>query len=630
MLLRKTAVLAACAASVSVAASLAAPAVAAAKPGDPSDLWTYADGVTERMEKQWSKKQNRYTGSPFRLTVSMLALFSNARIAHYQGGPSRNDERIEPLARLLITWPTYITKMSDARRANATHPHAPGFTSGTGDKPGYQHVAISNLAMESLGLAVKSGALPRKMEEEIGRKVYAVARGPRFRYPHVEANQVNWQIGAWLGTARATGRWGQAGAQTRAYLRSFVAGMRKPMPGYVTPNLTSGYGLNYFPEVGSSMPINQTSSTEYASVIFSGFDFYDDMIKHGMRRLSYGQEARLRRWAKRIVTGEWTHGGWPNWDTGYGYERWQLVNYFAWCTEALGTIAASNRLVGDTDRRRARWLLRQALARYRWLVDRGQKTSTRYGVGSSFTRPTDNLITDVRMGATASAAALNEVGSAGSTPDGWSWWDGSRRRLTVSNPAYSSAMITPVNRIGYGGLEPARFLDSQGRVITSLGSTISQAGMRASARGHLVGLTQGRYSTVLRGVKQWRPRKVGSGSPKLTGRAGAIIVNQRFSPEAITTRYQVRASNARTQLRIPFWGKLTRREVTKIKDGLKIETENSEGAKVEILVRSQRPIRGSWGRIAKVRCSPKTRTIFRISGSSSGGTRTSVVMRPLS
>ena len=184
--------------------------------------------------------------------------------------------------------------------------------------------------------------------------------------------------------------------------------------------------------------------------------------------------------------------------------------------------------------------------------------------------------------------------------------------------------------IGYGGLEPARLLDSEGRVLTTLGSTIIQAGMRASVGGRLVGLTQGRYATVMQGVKQWRPRRVGGGSPALGGRAGPIVVSQHFTPEEITTRYRVSAKNARTELRIPFWGKLKKRTVTPVSNGLKIETENSEGGKVEIVVVSTRPLSGGWASIGIVKASPKTRTIFRIIGSSSGATTTTVVMRPLS
>ena len=84
------------------------------------------------------------------------------------------------------------------------------------------------------------------------------------------------------------------------------------------------------------------------------------------------------------------------------------------------------------------------------------------------------------------------------------------------------------------------------------------------------------------------PRRVGGGSPALGGRAGPIVVSQHFTPEEITTRYRVSAKNARTELRIPFWGKLKKRTVTPVSNGLKIETENSEGGKVEIVDMSER------------------------------------------
>lgn len=594
-----------------------------------SDLWSYSDTAVQRIERYWNAKQQRYGGSSFRLTVGMLTIYSNAKMAGYQG-PSRNDARIPLLARQLTSWPAYITNMRDTRNPETYHPHVPGFTSEMQKSPGYQHVALDNVASEALGLAVKSGALSKSLAQEVGSKVYAVARGHQFSYPKVEANQVNWPIGVWLAVGRSSGRWGVAKSQVRRYMRAWTAGMFRPMAGNAIPNFSSGYGLNYWPTSPLSSSINQTSSTEYASVIFTGFDAYDEMVQRGMPSLSSSEQARMRTWARRIISGEWTHGGWPNWDSGYGYMRWQLVNYFAWCTEALGTIATSGRLVSATERSRARWLFHQALNRFTWMTEHGENGATRYGVASPFAVSSANLVTDMRLAAAASNAAVAELGAAGSTPGGWSWWDNARKRLTVSNPRYSSAMITPINTIGYGGLEPARFLDSQGRVLTTLGSTITQAGIRASVGGRVVGLTQGRYTTVLAAVKRWRPRRVGGGSPAIGGRAGPIIVSQHFSPEAITTQYKVEARNARTELRIPFWGKLTKKKVTPVSNGLKIETESSEGGKLEILVVSGRPLKGQWASIGKINSSPQTRTIFQIAGSSSGATTTTVVMRPLS
>ena len=152
-----------------------------------SDLWSYSDTAVQRIERYWNSKQQRYGGiTPFRLTVGMLTIYSNAKMAGYQG-PSRNDARIPLLARQLTSWPAYITNMRDTRNPETFHPHVPGFTSEMQKSPGYQHVAIDNVASEALGLAVKSGALSKSLAQQVGSKVYAVARGHQFSYPKVLA-----------------------------------------------------------------------------------------------------------------------------------------------------------------------------------------------------------------------------------------------------------------------------------------------------------------------------------------------------------------------------------------------------------------------------------------------------------
>ena len=47
----------------------------------------------------------------------------------------------------------------------------------------------------------------------------------------------------------------------------------------------------------------------------------------------------LRAWVEHIVYGYWTHGGYLNWDTGYGFKRWHAGRTWALAQQGLLAIA---------------------------------------------------------------------------------------------------------------------------------------------------------------------------------------------------------------------------------------------------------------------------------------------------
>ena len=51
----------------------------------------------------------------------------------------------------------------------------------------------------------------------------------------------------------------------------------------------------------------------------------------------------LRAWIEHIVYGYWTHGGYLNWDTGYGFKRWHAGRTWALAQQGLLAIAAAPR-----------------------------------------------------------------------------------------------------------------------------------------------------------------------------------------------------------------------------------------------------------------------------------------------
>lgn len=570
-----------------------------------SEAWDYADQVAEQMEEHWSEEQEKYKSSRFHLTVNMLTVFSAAKLADHEG-PARKDNRIAPLARSLLSSPTYITTPEELKKADSTNPHIPGFTTSFSGDPGYQHVAISAQASRALGMAAKSGALPEDLKAEIAGKLGAVAKGRQFTYPRVEANQVSWPMMVWAGYARASDDYPLAGSQISKFMQLWVRTMRRPIPGYKAPNLSAGLGLHYFPEYPLSSPINQTASTEYASVIFAGFDIYKEMLGQGMPRLSPAYEEKMRRWSDRLTRGEWTHSGWPNWDTGLGYERWQLINYFAWCVDGLVALSATPHLSSGESRQRAAYLIYQALDRFKWLEEQGFPGSTRYGVKSDFTRSNDFFISKARLGASAAMLALRGIERPQDTPEISAWYDREMKRLAVSTPHYSSAIITPFNRIGYGGLDPARLLDNQGRPLTSLGLTPSQGGMVAFKGSRTLG-----SSTRLsrQSLASW---KAGDGKKVfLSGRSGRLKAKTSFMGDEVMTRYRL-PRGAWGRLRIPFWGELTKAELEPSERQLIVRTENDEGAKLTVIIRSLENPQGSWQKINPPRMSPRSKQSLEI------------------
>ena len=72
-----------------------------------------------------------------------------------------------------------------------------------------------------------------------------------------------------------------------------------------------------------------------------------------MRPLPPEDEALLRRWMTRVLAGYWTHAGYLNWDTGFGFGRWHQMKKFGLAQQALIGIAAGGRL--SPSRKEAAW-----------------------------------------------------------------------------------------------------------------------------------------------------------------------------------------------------------------------------------------------------------------------------------
>ena len=179
------------------------------------------------------------------------------------------------------------------------------------------------------------------------------------------------------------------------------------------------------------------------------------------------------------MCGYWTHGGYLNWDTGYGFKRWHAGRTWALAQQGLLAIAASPALPHRA-RARARWA--------KYMFDRGlactsgcrarrptaRASRRRTSTTSTWRRsgPSIRELFAARMQANAArAVALGLGGDAGAA---------SRRRCTrstrdigrldVTTPRYSTAVL-PVNQraFPYGGMELCRLYDGDQRVVSNVG-----------------------------------------------------------------------------------------------------------------------------------------------------------------
>src|SRR5262249_30683374 len=107
--------------------------------------------------------------------------------------------------------------------------------------------------------------------------------------------------------------------------------------------LGPGMQFHYTPAGAPRAQLN-TDSAEYANIVASVTRFYDIALLRGMRPLAPADEALLRRWMMRVLAGYWTHAGYPDWDTGFGFGRWHQTKKVGLAQQALIGIAMGGRL----------------------------------------------------------------------------------------------------------------------------------------------------------------------------------------------------------------------------------------------------------------------------------------------
>lgn len=561
--------------------ALAAPAAARADPAPlrEADYWAAADTLVGDLEPTWDDRAGAFRDGPrtlsTHLNVAMLLTYSlAARAGHV--GPARRDDRARRILSRLLRPPAYATPT----RRRASQVHRPGWRADLIDTTAAQHVSTDARVLEALAAAYGASAalgLNDATRRLVRQRVCAVARSAFFATPRL--NQVNWLADAYAACARVGGGSDLLRGKYREWLIWFLAHARQPARRGATPNLTSGLGLHYLPD-GRRAVANRMPTTEYGNIVVTVLGTYDTARAHGMRPIPRELIALAKRWQTRVLDGDWTQAGYPNWDTGLGFARWHLRRYWGWATEGLLTIATTRGLRASPQvAAQARTTLDNALRLFlRFRSDPQERNgSTSFGIGSTAAdRIRDPMMTSARFAAIAARAALAGLGSAPALTSAPSVFghDPDVGRLAVSTRRYSAAITPPSVRASYGGAELSRLFDASGRPVSSTGGsggTLTAFGLRLLRGGRVVAETQPGQRWIAAPTIVAAAVKPGGGRFTAIRTAQTVVgtgpvrvrVEHRFETDAVTVRHFVlAAAGTRATLRFPAYGEATFRTAT--------------------------------------------------------------------
>lgn len=621
-------------------AALAVPSAAAAKLPAPTvdraeqvaQLWAFADRRAAELDSRWSERAGGYItrGNSFstRLNANLMSVHALAALAGHNG-PARRDERVAPIVRALTSSPAF--QLSGPRPASASSQfHVPGWSADAATYlPSRGHVSLDPQAAEGIALAVRARevvGLPAELAERASQSVHATANSEFYTWPRLRLNQFNWHTDMARADADVTGSAALLVRDFPKYLTQFLDRARR-RGSESTRNLNDGLGFMYLPNRGPGAPSNRVGTSEYASIVFRALDDYAPAMAAGMPALGGRRMAMLQGWARRILTGDWTHAGYLNWDTGLSYRRWHLTRYWVFALGGLSTLAEAP-ILDERERRWARWMFDRALGYYERL-QAGRRApsipSTLHGVRSTESDPrSDQEIVAARVATVVAQEAVRRAeGAPAERPPPLFAFDPASRRLAVTTPAYSAAVVDQAIGLGYGGIDLARLYDSRGRPLGNIGShDRSGFGVEITRRGGRRLLeTQGGHRsghtfyarTPLRGAFTTRTMIA-----RARGARGTQVwVRRTFLADRIVATYVLRGPrSARARIRLPVWSRLRRPWRPKVhsprRGGLAIHVRQPAGG-YRVSVRSRSRLRTSWSVLGKPpRSSPGTRGVLNI------------------
>jgi hypothetical protein len=438
---------------------------------DEARYWRFADRIAEVLPVTWNGDLGAYFshnhGYASRTNANLLVLHAVAALRHHSG-PTRRDERAQRLVDTMTRPPMLLLP-------SAFPPHARtvcwgrDLTSSERD-----HASLDSQIAEALELAFRARrqlGLTDAAAARIRSVVDRCARHPAWRYPNGLVNQINWNAQLYAAAARVTGHHDLLRGDYRRFLARFAAAITRPAPGRLIPNLGPGYGFHYMPTKPAGARLN-FDTPEYANIVLSSLRYYAAARHAGMAPLSHHAVHLMRAWVTRVIAGSWTHAGYLNWDTGYGWHRWHSGQYWAFAQQGLLGIASARRF----------WARPEYGSWIKAIFDHGLELYERWGREAGGVRAPQNTF-DVRsehrdvdlyaarIAANAARAIVLGLGSKrAQDPPPLYAFDVETGRLGVSTPSYSTAIV-PDNRgaFAYGGIDLARLFGRGLRVAANIG-----------------------------------------------------------------------------------------------------------------------------------------------------------------
>jgi hypothetical protein len=586
MALRRKLVCCVAAALLVLTAAPAAARSAPAAPYDDADYWTVADRIQQVLDPLWRGDLGRYGsgGAETSLNGQMLLTHAVAALRGHEG-PARRDDRARLIARRLTATPPFLAGMPPRPWDSMTH--APGWSSDIGSVSGPQHPVFDVQVVEGLVAAWRARrqlGLTTGLADRIRREVVGAAGGPFYRWPALRLNQFNWNADMLAAAATVGGRRRALRTQLAAYIRDFTANLHAT--GATAGNFGPGLRFHYMPRRPVSSPLN-VDSAEYASVVYAFSEHYEQARAAGMPRPPARALRLLREWGRRVLAGYWTHGGYLNWDTGFGFRRWHQAKKLGLSQQALIGMAAADELQpGRRWGTWAKWMLDRSLQLYtRWVEECGGiPPGLAFGISVDPQRPCDAALAASRVEANAARAVDAALGRArGERPPALYAYDPDTGRLAITTPTYNTAVMTVNQRaFPYGGLDLARLYDGDqevaanvgGRPPASFGLLVRDISGRRALATQIGWPRVSRRVTPLRLVRAPRgagmtaaisPRRAFAGPFSELHAVGTVtrgpllgLVSHHIRPDWVETRWVARRLSGRARYTVdvlfPSWG----------------------------------------------------------------------------
>jgi hypothetical protein len=585
----------------------ASPETAAAVPAGPNPPYddagylAYADRLQQRLSPMWDERRGMYIpgdcGCAPLVNAGLLLTHSVAAQAGHDG-PTRNDRRARRIVKALVSPPAFIDRRPHNPPAGSQI-HWPGW-SNTMLSSGGQHLVYDAEVVDGLVHAWKARnalGLSDELADKIADRIHRVATSRFWRWPTIRLNQINWYALIYAADADVTGRSTMLRHDLRLQLERFVAGADHGPDGG-PGNFGPGLRFHYLPHRPLNSAMN-VDSTEYANIVMSFSRFYGRARAGGMPPVRGAQRTLLRQWVKRVLTGYWTHSGYPSWDSGLGFDRWHQAKKLGLSQQALIGIAQSRELQPSPAYGRwAKWILDRGLAWYeRQPVRAGRLPDPVFFRLSQVPQTLGSArLAAVRTQSNAARALAAGLGRlAAAEPPPLYAYDPDTGRLAVTTRAYNTAIV-PVSQhaFPYGGIELARLFDGEQHVVANVGGRGTAAfGVRLRDAAGRVALDSQRpraaVSSTVTPLRLTRaPSGVGARASAPVGRAyagsfkdlrasgrvasaaGSVTSAYRFTARAIDATWTVTRAGTAGPLSagatFPSWGRRGR-IVAVLRDG---------------------------------------------------------------